>query len=135
MAKNEASVITITSRLITWVSSCAITPSSSAGSSSERMPEVAQTVADFCERPIANAFGIEVSITQTRGLGRLACTQRRSMIPCSSGACGGGDLLGAERRERDLVRGEQLAAEQHERDDHDDAGAGADGDSTPMNTT
>ena len=53
------------------------------------MPEVAQTVADFCERPIANAFGIEVSITQTRGLGRLACTHRRSMIPCSSGSCAG----------------------------------------------
>ena len=53
------------------------------------MPLVAQTVADFCERPIAKALGIEVSITQTRGLGRLACTHSRSMIPCSSGASAG----------------------------------------------
>ena len=53
------------------------------------MPRVAQTVADFCERPIAKAFGIWCSITQTRGLGRSACTQRRSMIPCSSGSSAG----------------------------------------------
>ncbi len=53
------------------------------------MPRVAQTVADFCERPIAKALGIGVSITQTRGLGRFACTQRRSMMPCSSGSCSG----------------------------------------------
>ena len=89
MAKKLASVITITSRLITCVSSCAITPSSSAGESSSRIPRVAQTVADFCERPIANAFGIGVSITQTRGLGRSACTHSRSMIPCSSGSSSG----------------------------------------------
>src|SRR5207237_2711373 len=36
----------------------------------------------FCERPIANAFGIEVSITHTLGLGRSACTHSRSTIPC-----------------------------------------------------
>ena len=89
MAKKLASVITITSRLITWVSSCAITPSSSAGSSSSRMPRVAHTVVDFFERPIAQALGIEVSITPTRGLGRLACTHSRSTIPCSSGSCAG----------------------------------------------
>ena len=58
MAKNEASVITITSRLATWVSSCAITPSSSAGESSSMMPVVAHTVAFLGERPSANAFGI-----------------------------------------------------------------------------
>ena len=53
------------------------------------MPRVAHTVADFCDRPIAQAFGIEVSITPTRGLGRSACTHSRSMIPCSSGSCAG----------------------------------------------
>ena len=89
VAKKLASVITITSRLITCVSSCAITPSSSAVSSSSRIPRVAQTVVDFCERPIAKALGIEVSITHTRGLGRSACTHSRSMIPCSSGSSAG----------------------------------------------
>ena len=47
VAKKLASVITITSRLITCVSSCAITPSSSAGESSSRMPRVAHTVVDL----------------------------------------------------------------------------------------
>ena len=89
MAKKLASVITITSRLITWVSSCAITPSSSAGESRSRIPRVAHTVVDFLVRPIAKAFGIEVSITHTRGLGRSACTHSRSMIPCSSGSWAG----------------------------------------------
>ncbi len=71
------------------MSSCAITPSSSAGSSISRIPRVAQTVVDFCERPIANALGIWVSITQTRGLGMSACTHRWSTISCSCGSCAG----------------------------------------------
>ena len=50
---------------------------------------MAQTVVDFFARPIAQALGIEVSITPTRGLGKLACTHSRSMIPCSSGSCAG----------------------------------------------
>ena len=108
MAKKLASVMTITSRLITCVSSWAITPSSSAGESSSRMPRVAHTVVDFFERPIAQAFGIGVSITPTRGLGRSACTHSRSMIPCSSGSSAGRHLLDAQRRHRDLVRAEQL---------------------------
>ena len=87
VAKKLASVITITSRLITWVSSWAITPSSSAGDSSSMMPLVAQTVVDFFERPIAKALGIGVSITHTFGFGRSACTHSRSRIPCSSGSC------------------------------------------------
>ncbi len=53
------------------------------------MPRVAHTVVFLRERPIAKAFGIEVSITQTRGLGRSACTHSRSMIPCSSGSSAG----------------------------------------------
>ena len=112
VAKKLAIVITITSRLITCVSSWAMTPSSSAGSSMFRRPRVAQTVADFCERPSAKALGIARSITPTRGLGRSAWMQSRSMIAVQSGSCGGRDLVGAERRERDLVGGEQLDAEQ-----------------------
>ena len=38
-----------------------------AGESSSRIPRVAQTVVVLRERPIANAFGIEFSITATRG--------------------------------------------------------------------
>ncbi len=53
------------------------------------IPVVAHTVADFCERPIAKALGIEVSITNTRGLGRSACTHSRSIMPCSSGSSAG----------------------------------------------
>ena len=44
------------------------------------MPVVAATVADFCERPMANALGIGVSITTMRGLGRSAWTHSRSII-------------------------------------------------------
>ena len=50
-------VMISTSRFFTCVSSCAITPSSSAGESVFMIPVVAHTVALFCERPIANAFG------------------------------------------------------------------------------
>ncbi len=89
VAKKDASVITITSRLATCVSSCAMTPSSSAGVSSSMMPVVAQTVALLGERPSANAFGIAVLATATFGFGRSACTHRRSIIACSCGAsCG-----------------------------------------------
>ena len=86
MAKKPASVITSTSRLTMWVSSWAMTPSSSAGESSSMIPVVAHTVADFGPRPSANAFGIAVSATATFGLGRSAWTQSRSIIACSSGA-------------------------------------------------
>ena len=89
VAKKLAIVITITSRWITCVSSCAITPSSSAGSSMFSSPRVAHTVADFCERPSAQAFGICASITATRGLGRSAWMHSRSITACSSGSCAG----------------------------------------------
>ena len=88
-AKKLASVMIATSRLMMCVSSWARTPSSSAGVSSSMIPVVAQTVADLGERPIANAFGIDVCITATFGLGRSAWMHRRSIIACSSGAsCG-----------------------------------------------
>ena len=135
VAKKLASVITITSRLITCVSSCAITPSSSAGLEQFEDAGVAHTVVDFFERPIANAFGIDVSIVHTLGLGRSACTHSRSTIPCSSGSCAGVDLLDPQRRQRDLVRGEQLIDQQHHRDDHDDPAPAPTANSTPMNTT
>ena len=89
VAKNEAIVITITSRFCTWVSSWAMTPSSSAGESSSMIPVVAHTVALFGERPRAKALGIAVWATATFGLGRSACRQSRSIMAWNSGAsCG-----------------------------------------------
>ena len=87
VAKKLAIVITMTSRLITCVTSCASTPSSSAGSRPRfSRPRVAQIVADFCERPSAQAFGIRASITAIFGLGRSAWMHSRSMISCSCGS-------------------------------------------------
>ncbi len=88
-AKKLAMVMIATSRLAMWLSSWAMTPSSSAGESSSMMPVVAQTVAAFFDRPIANALGIWDSITPMRGLGRSAWMQRRSIMACNSGACCG----------------------------------------------
>ena len=59
-AKKLAIVITTTSRFRTWVISWPSTASSSAGSSSWRIPVVAHTVAVFGERPTAKALGIGV---------------------------------------------------------------------------
>ena len=47
LAKKLAMVMISTSRFLTWVSSCAITPSSSVGESVRMMPVVAHTVALF----------------------------------------------------------------------------------------
>ena len=80
-AKKLAIVITTTSRFCTCVSSWPSTASSSASSRRSKMPLVAQTVAVFGERPIANALGIEVWAMATRGLGRFAWMHNRSMIP------------------------------------------------------
>ncbi len=127
-AKKLATVITTTSRFRTWVISWPRTASSSAGSSSWRIPVVAHTVALLGERPIANAFGIAVWAIATRGLGRLAWMHRRSTIACSVRASGpsfGPDLAGAHRVQRDLVGGEQLDAEQGGGDDRDRHRAGA----------
>ena len=43
----------------------------------------------FWFRPVANAFGMSVGITATRGFGRSAIAARRSTIACSSGASSG----------------------------------------------
>src|SRR5437764_6986672 len=88
-AKKLAIVITITSRFWTWVSSWAITPSSSAGESNSRIPVVAHTVAVRGERPTANAFGIGVCAIATRGLGRLAWMHSRSISAWNWGASWG----------------------------------------------
>ena len=93
---------------------------------------MAQTVAVFGERPTANAFGIGVWAIATRGLGRFAWMQSRSMIACSrwAWAIAGVDVPRAHREQRDLVRGEELDREQGRRDhrDRDRAGAGRDQD-------
>ena len=82
-------VMIITSRFFTCVSSWAMTASSSCGSSMFIRPVVAHTVAVFCERPMAKAFGIGVSATAIFGLGRSAWMQSRSIIACRPGACSG----------------------------------------------
>ena len=92
------------------------------------MPRVAHTVAAFCERPIAKALGIEVSITQTRGLGRSACTHSRSMIPCSSGSSAGETSSTPSVASAILSELNSWHQQQYQRHDHDDAGAGAGGD-------
>ncbi len=104
-----------------------MTPSSSAGLSISMIPVVAHTVAFLGERPSAKAFGMRVLAMAIFGLGRSACTQRRSIIACSSGACGGRDLLGAHRGQRHLVRGEQLQQGEAHRDREHDARADAGG--------
>ena len=110
VAKKPASVITSTSRLATCVSSCAITPSSSAGLSSSMIPVVAHTVADFGERPSANAFGIRVLATATFGFGRSACTHRRSTIACSCGASCGDTTRAPMARSASLSDAKRLRA-------------------------
>ena len=119
--RSSASVMTITSRLMTWVSSCAITPSSSAGESRSMIPVVAQTVAFFCERPSAKAFGIGVSATRDLRLGQVGldaeALDHRVQL---------GRLLRARPRwapiaaQRELVGGEELHQQQAAGDDDDD---------------
>src|SRR3954447_6857513 len=87
--RNDAIVITATSRWATWESSCDSTPSSSSWSSRRMMPVVTQTTA-FCGlRPVAKAFGRSTSAIATRGFGMSASAQSRSIVPCSSGASSG----------------------------------------------
>ena len=87
--RNEAMVMTATSRCATWDISWASTPSSSSGSSLRSRPVVAQTSAVRSLRPVAKAFGTSLRAIATRGLGMSARAQIRSIAPCSSGAsCG-----------------------------------------------
>ncbi len=89
MARNEATVITMTSLCATWDISCAMTPSSSSGVSRRIRPRVTQSTACSLFRPVANAFGRSVGEIAIRGLGMSASAQIRSTMPCSSGACCG----------------------------------------------
>ena len=126
-AKKPASVMTITSRLAMWVSSWAMTPSSSAGESSSMMPVVAQTVAAFFERPRANALGIVEFTTSMRGLGRSAWMHRRSIIACSSGASCGETSWAPIERSASLSEVKNCSEQQAAGDDQDRDPAGAGG--------
>ena len=108
LAKKLAMVMISTSRCLTCESSCAMTPSSSLGERVRMMPVVAHTVALFCERPRAKAFGISVSATAILGLGRSAWMQSRSIIACSPGASWGVTSLAPMAAQSQLVGEEQL---------------------------
>ena len=90
------------------------------------IPVVAQTVAFFGERPIANAFGMRVSATATLGFGRSACTHSRSIIACSSGASCGVTSRAPMARRASLSEREELEQREAAGDErHGDAvGAG-----------
>ena len=83
------------------------------------IPVVTATVACFFERPIANAFGIDVRMIATFGFGRSAWTHRRSTIACSSGASFGETSSRAHRPQAELLRREELEDEQAAGDDGD----------------
>ena len=96
VAKKLASVMISTSRLPMCESSCARTPSTSCGSSVCQSPVVTATAAFFGLRPVANAFGIWVSMIATFGLGRSASAQRRSIMSWSAGASSRSTILAPE---------------------------------------
>ena len=86
MPRNDAIVMTATSRCAMCAISCARTLSSSTGSSRRSSPVVTQTTEFFWLRPVANAFGTSVSAIATFGFGVSDMAQMRSTTPCSSGA-------------------------------------------------
>jgi len=91
------------------------------------MPRVTTMTACFCERPVAKAFGTRVSAKAIRGFGVFDRAQRRSIIPVQLRRLLRGDVVGAERHQRDLVGEEPLARGEGQRDhdrDHDVAGQG-----------
>ena len=89
------------------------------------MPVVAHTVALFCERPIANAFGTSVSATAIFGFGRSAWMQSRSIIAWRPGASSGETSLAPIAASAELVREEELSGEQAADDDQRHHGARA----------
>ena len=115
VAKKLASVITITSRLITCVSSCAITPSSSAGESRSRMPARrahGRRLLRAAHRERVRHRGLHHAHLR---LGQVRLHAQALDDAVQLGLLGRGDLLDAHRRQRDLVRAEQLHQQQHER--------------------
>ena len=123
--EEAASVITSTSRLPTWVSSWAMTPSSSAGESSSMIPVVAHTVADFGQRPSANAFGMRCrrprpSAWAGRPGRRGARSSRAAPAPPA-----GVTSRRAHGAQRELVAAEQLHGGEAAGDDRDGDAVGA----------
>ena len=125
LAKKLAMVMISTSRFFTCASSCAMTPSSSAGESAFMMPVVAHTVALFCERPIANAFGTVGVRHRDLRLGQVGLDAEPLDHRVEARRLLGGDLLGAHCRERELVREEELGERQAADHDQHHAHAGA----------
>lgn len=66
------------------------------------IPVVAHTTALRGERPIANAFGTDVSAIAIRGLGRSACTHSRPIMPVKVRRLKRRDLTCAHRPQRKL---------------------------------
>ena len=115
-AKKLAIVMITTSRLTMWVSSWAMTPSSSAGESSSMMPVVAQTVAFFCERPIANALGIGGLGDRDPRLGQVGLHAQALDHRVQLGRLGGGDLAARPSRAARACReAKNCTDEQHRR--------------------
>ena len=107
-AKNEAIVMIITSRFLTCASSCAMTPSSSAGESRFMIPVVAQTVALFCERAEREGVGhVRLGDGDLR-LGQVGLDAEALDHRVQLGRLLRRDLARAHRVQRELVGGEEL---------------------------
>jgi hypothetical protein len=87
---------------------------------------VAQTVAVRGDRPTANAFGIAVARSRPE-LGEVRLDAQPLDQAVQLGRLLRAHLVRAHRRQRDLVRGEELDQEQHRRDHRDRDRAGSRG--------
>ncbi len=115
IAKKLATVMISTSRFAMCESSWASTPSISAGSSRFQRPVVTATAACLGERPVANAFGIGVSMIATFGFGRSAIAHSLLDHVVQRGRLLAADDLRAGGLEGELVRG--VVLEEREPDD------------------
>ena len=79
------------------------------------IPVVAQTVAVFGERPIANAFGIERLGDRDARLGQVGLHAEPLDHRVQLGRLLRGDLARAHRAQRELVGGEELQQQQGRR--------------------
>ncbi len=85
-ARVAAKVVIRVSRLTTWLSSWASTPSSSRRSINRKMPSVTATAACCGLRPVAKAFGVSVGMRYSGGAGIPARLASFSTISYSQGA-------------------------------------------------
>ena len=115
----------ITSRFLTCASSCAMTPSSSAGESRFMIPVVAQTVALFCERPSAKALGIVRLGDGDLRLGQVGLDAEALDHRVQLGRLLRRDLARAHRVQRELVGREQLKQREAAADQQDHRAARA----------